>query len=54
MQISGDDLFIKRSNNKILFSQYLKDHSPTISFIQKDGVRVMLEGNLQIVDKTEE
>ncbi|WP_105179223.1 DEAD/DEAH box helicase [Streptococcus suis] len=51
LQISGDDLFIKRSNNKILFSQYLKDHSPTISFIQKDGVRVMLEGNLQIVDK---
>lgn len=50
-QTFGADLFIKKSNNKILFSQYLNDHSPIVSFIRKDGVRVMLEGNLQIVDK---
>ncbi|MFL2079799.1 DEAD/DEAH box helicase [Marinilactibacillus psychrotolerans] len=48
-QIDGDELLVKVGNQMITMTEYLKEFSPEISFIQEEGKVIVVQENLQII-----
>ena len=50
-QIEGDELLVRKGKQTISMIEYLKENAPEISFLQKDGVVIVVQENLRTVIK---
>ncbi|MBT2733137.1 DEAD/DEAH box helicase family protein [Carnobacterium sp. ISL-102] len=50
-QIEGDELFVKKNNQLISMTDYFKEYSPEISFIQEKGIVAVVQENLKTIIK---